>query len=77
MATQSSGSVTPPVSSQIRHLAKAKGLSLTALAEQSGISERSFFRKLNTKPGNFTLADLGDIAKALETNLSGLLDHAA
>jgi transcriptional regulator with XRE-family HTH domain len=78
MATQGSGSVTPTISTNIRHLAKAKGLSLKGLAEKSGISERSFFRKLNVKPGNFTLEDLGGIAKGLEVRLSELIaDKAA
>lgn len=78
MATQRMGSVTPTISEQITTLMGTKGItSIKALAQSAGISDRSLYRKINDKPGNFTLAELADIARALDVELSVLIGEAA
>jgi DNA-binding Xre family transcriptional regulator len=49
-----------------------KGTSRTATAAKAGISSSTFHRKLS-KPEQFTLEDLGNIAQALEMELTDLL----
>lgn len=78
MATQSSGSVTPTITDRIKGLMELRGItSIGDLARMTGISERSLYRKINQKPGNLTLDDLGEIAQALGAELSVLIAEAA
>lgn len=53
------------------------GTSRSAVAAKAGISSSTFHRKLNKNPEQFTLKDLGDIAQALEIELTDLLKQDA
>ena len=53
-----------------------KGTSRSATAAKAGIPSSTFHRKLK-HPEQFTLKDLGDIAQALEIDLTDLMGDAA
>ena len=65
-ATQTSGSeAARAVSGRIKALAAEKGKTLTSVQTESGVTERTFARKLNHRPDLWTVAELAGIAAAL------------
>ena len=65
-AAQTHGSAAArAVSERIKALAAERGQTLTAVQTASGVTERTFARKLNHRPDTWTLTELAGIASAL------------